>query len=347
MAIKYGFYDSLNEDRVYDSKTFSIPFSHIIKDGVFSDYGMQFKTTVVGGMAVQVDTGASWFSGRWTETDAPETLTLSVADASLPRIDRVVLRHDSTPAVRSNQLMVLVGTPASIPQPPIMSRTGVIDDMLIADIRIPAGTTELAQSAVTNYVGRAQTPYVTAPLSSVDVSPIIEQYDETFGEWFEGIQGVLEGDIAANLASKVTSLEKQDVTFQKALTDLDAKIGQTNTTDTGWVPVPVLSGWKTSGEFSARVIDNRLYWAGTFQRTSRPKQALTVSVKIADWPTAIKTALTTAGWPSYFRPCGQANSMSGTYCQLTADNSALWLQYRNRNPYSGEWLTGSIMGAVL
>lgn len=346
MALQFGFYDSLNGDRVYNAEEFSIPFSHIIEEGVFANYGLQYKVNATGGMGITVDKGASWFAATWSRLDAPQAMQITAAAPSFPRIDRVVLRHSSKPSERANYLTILQGVPASVPAPMALANGDGVYDMLIADIRVPAGATEIAAGNITRYPGTAKTPYVTAPLTSVDVSPIIEQFNETFDAWFESIQTLLEGDVAANLALKVQALEAADTSIVKDMKTLESKIA-TREADTGWVPVSVLSGWKTTGAYSARVIGNKLYFSGTQQRTKKSTSSVSIAIKIADWPTVIKDALLAAGWDSSYRAMGNGNSTTGHYCLMSASSDGLWMQYRNRNPNVGEWVSSYINGGIM
>ena len=61
MAVTYGFYDSLNHDRLYNAQQMSAIFDGIINDGVFMSVGNQFHTVAGTGMQVIVKSGRAWF----------------------------------------------------------------------------------------------------------------------------------------------------------------------------------------------------------------------------------------------------------------------------------------------
>ena len=106
-----------------------------------------FSVTAQGGLSVQVSAGQAWvrparFKGRSIIMAQPETLTLTAADAVRSRIDRVVLRYDA--AAKKTRLVVLDGTPDSAaPAAPEISRTELVYDLCLAEIKRPAGSTSV------------------------------------------------------------------------------------------------------------------------------------------------------------------------------------------------------------
>ena len=104
-----------------------------------------FTVTAQGGLSVQVSAGQAWvrparFKGRSIIMEQPTTLPLTAADAVRSRIDRVVLRYDA--AAKKTSLQVLEGTPDSAsPTAPAISRTELIYDLCLAEIKRPAGST--------------------------------------------------------------------------------------------------------------------------------------------------------------------------------------------------------------
>ena len=104
-----------------------------------------FSVTAQGGLSVQVSAGQAWvrparFKGRSIIMEQPTTLPLTAADAVRSRIDRVVLRYDA--AAKKTSLQVLEGTPDSAsPTAPAITRTELIYDLCLAEIKRPAGST--------------------------------------------------------------------------------------------------------------------------------------------------------------------------------------------------------------
>ena len=113
-----------------------------------------FAVTANGGLTVTVSAGQAWvrpvrFRGRSIIMEQPETVTLTAADAVRSRIDRLVLRYDA--AARKTSLTVLTGTPDSAsPTAPEITRTALVYDLCLAEIRRPAGSTEITTANITD-----------------------------------------------------------------------------------------------------------------------------------------------------------------------------------------------------
>lgn len=104
-----------------------------------------FSVTAQGGLSVQVSAGQAWvrparFKGRSIIMEQPTTVVLTAADPVRSRIDRIVLRYDA--AAKKTRLQVLEGVPDSAgPAAPAITRTELIYDLCLAEIKRPAGST--------------------------------------------------------------------------------------------------------------------------------------------------------------------------------------------------------------
>ena len=113
-----------------------------------------FAVTANGGLTVTVSAGQAWvrparFRGRSIIMEQPETVTLTAADTVRSRIDRLVLRYDA--AAKKTSLTVLTGTPDSAsPTAPEITRTALVYDLCLADIRRPAGSTVITAADITD-----------------------------------------------------------------------------------------------------------------------------------------------------------------------------------------------------
>ena len=108
-----------------------------------------FAVTAQGGLSVQVSAGQAWvrparFKGRSIIMEQPTTVALTAADAVRSRIDRVVLRYDA--AAKKTSLQVLDGTPDSAA--PAITRTELIYDLCLAEIKRPAGSTSVTAADI-------------------------------------------------------------------------------------------------------------------------------------------------------------------------------------------------------
>ena len=123
-----------------------------LTSGVFSS-AEDFPVTAAGGLKVTVGAGRGWvppsrFTGYSITKREDDTLTMPLADPSLPRIDRIVIRYDA--GARAASLQVLQGTASSTPTAPAISRTELIYDLCLAEITRPAGSTSITTGQITD-----------------------------------------------------------------------------------------------------------------------------------------------------------------------------------------------------
>lgn len=123
-----------------------------LTSGVFSG-DEDFPVTAAGGLKVTVGAGRGWvhpsrFTGYSITKREADTLTMPLADPSLPRIDRIVMRYDA--GARAASLQVLQGTASSTPTAPTISRTELIYDLCLAEITRPAGSTSISTGQITD-----------------------------------------------------------------------------------------------------------------------------------------------------------------------------------------------------
>ncbi len=123
-----------------------------LTSGAFSG-DEDFPVTAAGGLKITVGAGRGWvhpsrFTGYSITKREADTLTMPLADPSLHRIDRIVMRYDA--GARAASLQVLQGTASSTPTAPAISRTELIYDLCLAEITRPAGSTSITTGQITD-----------------------------------------------------------------------------------------------------------------------------------------------------------------------------------------------------
>lgn len=123
-----------------------------LTSGVFSG-DEDFPVTAAGGLKVTVGAGRGWvhpsrFTGYSITKRESDTLTMPLADPSLPRIDLIVMRYDA--GARAASLQVLQGTASSTPTAPAISRTELIYDLCLAEITRPAAAASITTGQITD-----------------------------------------------------------------------------------------------------------------------------------------------------------------------------------------------------
>lgn len=201
MAIKTGFYNSVENDRLYNAEDMSRYFAGLYAKGVLQNYKDKFAVKANGGMQVKVPTGKAFFSdGKYIENTADIILNVEASDVVLGRIDSVVLRSDKNENVRNAMVVLKKGTPSSNPQPPAIEVGEYVEELLICNIRVDKLTENLTQSNIENTVANTDVcGYVTGLIDEVDTSDLYAQYQEAykqfyiesqqkFDEWFENVK---------------------------------------------------------------------------------------------------------------------------------------------------------------
>lgn len=201
MAIKTGFYNSVENDRLYNAEDMSRYFAGLYTKGVLQNYKDKFAVKANGGMQVKVPTGKAFFSdGKYIENTADIILNIDASDVVLGRIDSVVLRSDKNESVRNAMVVLKKGTPSSNPQPPAIEVGEYVEELLICNIRVDKLTENLTQSNIENTVANTDVcGYVTGLIDEVDTSDLYAQYQEAykqfyiesqqkFDEWFNNIK---------------------------------------------------------------------------------------------------------------------------------------------------------------
>lgn len=215
MSLTYGFYNSVNGDRKYNSVQMASIFDGIIKDGVFATEGSAMAVTADSGLTVKVGTGRAWFNHTWTLNDAIYLVTAEASELLLDRIDAVVLEINSSEEVRANNIKIIKGTPSSNPVKPQMVDNEHVHQHPLCYIYRTANSTEITQADITNAIGTTECPFVTGVLSVVTIDDFIAQWSaefkqwsdaekEEFTTWFESVRNQLAGDVATNLANQIS-----------------------------------------------------------------------------------------------------------------------------------------------
>ena len=205
MAIRYGYFNSVNGDRKYSADDISNYFVKLISNGVFATPSNAMQVQENSGMNVQVSAGWAFINCKWLSNDAPYILTIDAADVVLNRIDRIVIRLDASNAARSITIAVKNGQLNSEPTPPTLERVaGGVWELSLAQIAVNAGATAITQADITDERDNtALCGYVTGLIDQIDTTGLFIQYNAAFNTWFDAIKGQLSEDAAGNLQNQI------------------------------------------------------------------------------------------------------------------------------------------------
>ena len=212
MAIKYGFFNSVDGDRKYDADDIGNYFLKLISDGVFATPATAMQVTAAGGLKVSVAAGWGFIKCKYLNNTSALQLTLSAADVVLNRYDRIVMRLDYT-----NRLMTIAvkqGTAASTPKVPALTRTSNVWELSLARVYVAAGATVINQSDITDERGNTTLcGYVTGLINQIDTTNLFAQYNNAFYSWFNDVkEEVTATTIISRFSSVYTTPSNDEVT---------------------------------------------------------------------------------------------------------------------------------------
>ena len=201
MAEKYGFFNSVNGDRIYDAADVANYISRYFTNGIFNN---SMQVTANDNMTVTVATGSANINGYAYDLQDALTLDIGDPDQTLSRIDSVVLRLDLTNRQISTQ--IIEGTYATTPSQPAITRSNTIYDLRLANISVPVGATRITADMISDTRFGEECGNVVQAVQTLDTSDIFAQYQAAWNTWFSGIQSELSGDVAGNLQNGITNL---------------------------------------------------------------------------------------------------------------------------------------------
>ena len=178
-----SFFNSVDGDRQYDMEQFAAFFKLFLSTGLYhKDNVPALKVTKATGLQSQAEPGSAFLEGYMYNNTEDILLTHSAADATNPRIDRVVLRLDRGVNSRYIKAFVKAGTPATSPVPPTLQRDDIIYEVSLAQVRVNAGATTIASvtdERLDQSVAGLVTSLITVPT---------DEFEAEWRAWFDGIK---------------------------------------------------------------------------------------------------------------------------------------------------------------
>lgn len=206
MALEQSrFFDSVGQDRTYSAREFTEYFKEFLSNGI-KNGGSNLQVSAGTGMNVQVGYGVALIEGYmyWLKEDGngPKQIGLE-AGSSNPRIDRVVLRLDTSIENRLITVEVKKGIPALSPVAPELIREGNIYELSLARINVRANTSAVAASDIVDERYSTTTCGLINGLVALDGSEFARQADDILaalpGNTFVRLEEVSESPQAGKL----------------------------------------------------------------------------------------------------------------------------------------------------
>lgn len=220
MAFSFGFYNSFNHDRKYNSIQISMIFDGIISDGIYATIGeaMVVKATSEDNVVV-VGPGRGWFDHTWNYNDTDLPVNAPISDALLKRIDALVIDINANENYRENKIMWVQGTPSSNPVRPTMINTLERHQYPLCYIERKPNVEKILQADITNMVGSSECPFVTGILQTINIDQLLLQWKDQWAQFVIAYEKTAEewmDDQKVDFAAYYTEFKRQMDAFEAA-----------------------------------------------------------------------------------------------------------------------------------
>ena len=142
-----GFFSSQDNDRLYSDDDFCGYFSNFITTGVFQNKSDDSLLVEANGTnKITVRPGKAWLEGRVYELLSDKEIEIHAGDASLDRIDLVVVKCDYVE--RDIYITIKQGIPSSTPTTPTLQRDTDAFEIAIASYKMEKGAINVSSSQI-------------------------------------------------------------------------------------------------------------------------------------------------------------------------------------------------------
>lgn len=183
MAIKCGFFDSVDGDRKYTAEDIGRYLHGLVSSGVYADSSRSMQVLIGSYMEIEVQKGRAMLDGYYMELTEPYRITLSEGGAQR-RIDAIVARLDKTR--RLCEIAILEGTPGTTPAVPTVTRSETVKEYMLAYVEIPALAVAIYQDQIYDTrADKAVCGWVTGIIDQVDTSTLYTQWETAYKAAFD------------------------------------------------------------------------------------------------------------------------------------------------------------------
>ena len=192
MAVTYGFFNSINDDRLYNADQMSHYFKGLVTDGVYEHVDSAMQVLATTGMVVRIGTGRGIIDCKWINVDAPYDLTINTSHVTLNRYTAICVHLDAT-----NRLIELItydGENATNPVKPVPESTLTDKYLVLAYVYVGAGVASISQSNITDT--RADTNicgWVTGLIQQVNTATLFLQWQTAYEEFYAQMTSDFQG----------------------------------------------------------------------------------------------------------------------------------------------------------
>lgn len=246
MSWTSGFFNSIENDRLYNADQMSGIFEGLITPGVYASIGNKLAVQPNNNMTIQISTGRGWFGGRWVNNDTEHLMTLEESDETLNRYAAICIRTDLGIEIRKSEPYIKYSTFASTPTKPTMERTETVKEYCLAYVYIAAKTKTITAAMIEDT--RSDTElcgWVTGLIEQIDGSTLFKQLEGIFKEWFDGLNNYLDENVETKLTQDM--LEVKTTAPFKRIAHIDG-LGWNSQPDGTYIQTVAVEGVTSSND---------------------------------------------------------------------------------------------------
>lgn len=200
-------------------------------------------------MSVDVASGDAFVRGHYLTSAATVNLAVTTADATHPRIDRVVLRLDWTN--NAGYLDVVAGTAAAVPAATALVQSSSVWEMSLATVSVPASDTTIGTAQITDDRSYCW-PYRDRRVFTFTVPGLIAAADEVVPFFVPVLSGMSASIVAARHMVRTATTATWTLKVNAgAVTGLTSIASSTTATTTGIAALALADGDKITLDVTA------------------------------------------------------------------------------------------------
>ena len=159
-------------------------------NGVYSYPADGLQVVANNGMKVTLKRGGCQIEGAQGYNQTDLDMTCSPSHSSLSRIDRVVVRFDLNDSIRAIEVYKKEGTFSSVPVAPEITQEANYYELVVADVKIRKGATEITQADITDQRLNSDLCGVVIPAipTPLDTSTLYNQYQDSLDQYLAFVE---------------------------------------------------------------------------------------------------------------------------------------------------------------
>lgn len=186
MAVRFGFFNSVNGDRRYNADDVTQYFDKLISSGVVASSSEALQVMPGDGMTVNVQPGKAYIDGHWITNDSVLTLNIDPADVTKYRCDRIIVKLDNNVTARTMSIEVLKGglTDGGFGVPNLPNDP-LIKCLTLAYVCVDPNSTAVLSQGIIDKRPSEECGWVTGLVTQVDTSTLYQQWEAKYEEQYQ------------------------------------------------------------------------------------------------------------------------------------------------------------------